>query len=106
MQGADIEDPKLQGVIPRMVKTVFEQIENSSEDIEFTVKVSMIEIYMEKIKDLIDPKKTNLKVHEDKVKGIFIEDVTETYVGEEQEVFEIMKMGNDNRAIGVTDMNA
>jgi kinesin family protein 5 len=43
----------------------------------------MIEIYMEKIKDLMDPKKTNLKIHEDKVKGIYIEDVTETYVGEE-----------------------
>jgi kinesin family member 5 len=75
-------------------------------EIEFTVKLSMIEIYMEKIKDLIDPKKTNLKIHEDKVKGIYIEDVTETYVGEEQEVYEIMKVGNDNRSIGVTDMNA
>jgi kinesin family protein 5 len=106
MQGPDIEDPDLQGVIPRMVKTVFEKIENASEDIEFTVKVSMIEIYMEKIKDLLDPSKTNLKVHEDKVKGLYINDVTETYVGDELEVYEIMKMGNDNRAIGVTDMNS
>lgn len=88
-----------------MVKTVFEKIENASEDIEFTVKISMIEIYMEKVKDLLDPTKTNLKVHEDKVKGIYINEVTETYVGDEVEVFEIMKMGNDNRAIGVTDMN-
>jgi kinesin family protein 5 len=65
----------------------------------------MIEIYMEKLKDLLDPSKTNLKVHEDKVKGLYISDVTETYVGDEEEVYEIMKMGNDNRAIGVTDMN-
>ncbi len=65
----------------------------------------MIEIYMEKVKDLLDPKKINLKVHEDKVKGIYIEDVTETYVGEEQEVYDLMKIGNDNRSIGVTDMN-
>lgn len=70
------------------------------------MKVSMIEIYMEKIKDLLDPKKTNLKIHEEKNKGIFIEDVTETYVGEETEVFEIMKLGNENRAIGVTNMNS
>lgn len=46
-----------------MVKTVFDKIETASEDIEFTVKVSMIEIYMEKLKDLLDPSKTNLKVH-------------------------------------------
>ena len=65
-------DPDLQGIIPRMVKTVFQKIENASEDIEFTVKVSMIEIYMERVKDLLDPMKTNLKVHEDKVKGIYI----------------------------------
>ena len=105
MQGPDIYDPEMQGIIPRMVKTVFDRIENASEDIEFTVKVSMIEIYMEKIKDLLDPMKTNLKVHEDKVKGIYIQDATETYVAYEDEVYEIMRMGNDNRAIGVTDMN-
>ena len=74
-----------------MVKTVFDRIENASEDFEFTVKVSMIEIYMEKIKDLLDPSKTNLKVHEDKVKGLYIADCTETYVGDEDEVYEIMR---------------
>jgi len=31
--------------------------------------------------------------------------VTETYVGDEDEVYDIMKLGNENRAIGVTDMN-
>ena len=69
------------------------------------VKISMIEIYMEKIKDLLDPTKTNLKVHEDKVKGLYIAEVTETYVGDDLEVYDVMKTGNENRAIGVTDMN-
>ena len=105
MVGPSIEDPERQGIIPRMVKTVFEKIENASEDIEFTVKISMIEIYMEKIKDLLDPTKTNLKIHEDKIKGIYIQDVTEMYVGDDLEVYDIMATGNDNRAIGVTDMN-
>jgi kinesin family protein 5 len=105
MQGPDISDLDMQGVIPRMVKTVFSKIENASEDIEFTVKLSMVEIYLEKIKDLLDPTKTNLKIHEDKTQGIYIADVTEEYVGDENEVFQLMSMGNDNRAIGVTDMN-
>ena len=106
MVGPDIEDPEKQGIIPRMVKTVFEKIESASEDIEFTVKISMVEIYMEKIKDLLDPTKTNLKIHEDKIKGIYIQDVTEMYVGDDLEVYDIMATGNDNRAIGVTDMNS
>ena len=66
MQGPNIEDIELQGIIPRMVRTVFNRIETASEAIEFSVKVSMVEIYMEKIRDLIDPSKDNLRVHEDK----------------------------------------
>jgi len=62
MQGPSIEDVDMQGIIPRMVRTVFNRIEAASDCIEFTVKVSMIEIYMEKIKDLIDPSKDNLKI--------------------------------------------
>jgi kinesin family member 5 len=80
MQGPDIEDMEMQGIIPRMVRTVFSRIETASENIEFTVKISMIEIYMERIKDLLEPAKDNLKIHEDKAKGVYIADVTETYV--------------------------
>ena len=101
-----IDSPELQGVIPRMVKTIFSKIENASEDIEFTVKISMVEIYKETIKDLLDPTKTNLKIHEDKMRGIYIADVTEEYVGDDDEVYALMSTGNDNRAIGVTDMNS
>ena len=77
MQGPDIEDLELQGVIPRMVRTVFNRIETASENIEFTVKVSMIEIYMERIKDLMDQSKDNLKIHEEKGKGVYVADMAE-----------------------------
>jgi kinesin family member 5 len=99
-------DEKERGVIPRMVTCLFDMIEDSPESIEFTVKVSMIEIYMEKIRDLIDPSKTNLKVNEDPKKGIYIADVTETYVTEPKDVYDVMQCGNENRSIGYTDMNA
>jgi kinesin family member 5 len=72
MSGPDMFDETNRGVIPRMVTCMFEMIEDSSEEIEFTVKVSMVEIYMEKIRDLIDPTKTNLKVADDPKKGIYI----------------------------------
>ena len=55
-----------------MVRTIFNRIETASESIEFTVKVSMIEIYMERIKDLIDPTKENLRIKEEKGKGVYI----------------------------------
>lgn len=72
MQGVDINDPVTKGIIPRIVEHIFSVIDEASEDIEFTVKVSMIEIYMERVKDLLDPKKINLQVHEDKERGVFI----------------------------------
>jgi len=84
----------MQAIIPRMVRTVFSRIENAGEHLEFTVKISMIEIYMEKIKDLLDPKKDNLQIREEKNKGIYVADVTETYVTEEADVYAVMKLGN------------
>jgi len=109
MLGPDIDDEDNRGIIPRLVEGIFQKIEGAPEDIEFTVKVAMIEIYNEKIRDLLDPKKNNLKIHEhpkEKGGGVFVKDMTESYVGSEDEVFSLLKIGNENRAIGVTDMNS
>ena len=83
----NIDDVEMQGIIPRMVRTMFNRIEASSEQIEFTVKISMVEIYMEKIRDLINTSKGNLQVADVKGRGIWIQDVTETYVVSEDEVY-------------------
>ena len=106
MTGPNVENVELQGIIPRMVRTVFNRIDTASDAIDFSVKVSMIEIYMEKIRDLLDPSKDNLKVHEEKGKGVYMADLTENYIGEEREVYDIMKQGNANRSIASTLMNA
>ena len=105
MQGV-LENPELEGIIPRMINHVFTHIFNSPDDKEFIVKVSMMEIYMEKIKDLLDPAKNNLKIREDKIKGIYIEDLTEQYVTNDKEVMDLIKLGTGNRAVAYTNMNA
>ena len=105
MTGPNIDDEDQKGIIPRMINTVFEKIHSASDYLEFSVKVGYAEIYMEKVKDLLDPVKTNLKVHEDKARGVYIADLTEEYVGNETEIYELMKLGNDNREVGATLMN-
>jgi kinesin family protein 5 len=55
MQGSDIYDNEKKGIIPRINTSLFEYIERSPEYIEFRIKISMIEIYMEKIHDLLNP---------------------------------------------------
>ncbi|CAE7197799.1 unnamed protein product [Symbiodinium pilosum] len=105
MEGPDIEDEIQMGVIPRMVWSIFDGIDHAADYIEFLVKVSIVEIYNERIRDLLDPKKDNLKIHEDKARGVFIGEVTETYVGSEQEIFDMMKAGKYNRAVAETNLN-
>ena len=90
MQGPDINDVEQQGIIPRMVRTVFNRIETASENIEFAVKVFMAEIYNEKIRDLLEKSNVNLKVAEEKGKGVYIQDITEHYVVSDEEIYALM----------------
>lgn len=88
-----------------MISGFFKKITEQPEDLEFSIKVSFVEIYNEKIKDLLDPRKSDLKVHESKQLGVYVGGMTESYVGSEKEVYEILKVGNENRSIGATNMN-
>ena len=47
-------DPDWQGIIPRIVEDIFNYIYSMEENVEFHIKVSYFEIYMEKIRDLLD----------------------------------------------------
>ena len=77
-----------------MVSNVFDEITKSPDHIEYHIKISIIEIYMEKIRDLLDTSKTNLQIREDRLHGVYIKDATENYISDEEEVYELMKIGN------------
>jgi len=49
MQGV-IDDNELKGIIPRVVNYLYEYINNSPDDVEYSVKISMIEVYNEKLR--------------------------------------------------------
>ncbi|XP_026679188.1 kinesin heavy chain [Diaphorina citri] len=65
-------DPNKQGIIPRIVNDIFNHIYQMDENLEFIIKVSYFEIYMDKIRDLLDVSKVNLSVHEDKNRVPFV----------------------------------
>lgn len=106
MSGSSLDDEVNMGIIPRMVTTVFDKISEAEDCIEFSVKLSYCEIYLEKIKDLLDTSKTNLKIHEDRARGVYIEGLTEQYVTCDDEVYDLMTIGTDNREVAYTNMNA
>merc|ERR1712223_1516651 len=72
MEGV-MENTDLQGIIPRINNDIYSMEEN----LEFHIKVSYFEIYMDKIRDLLDPSKVNLAVHEDKNKSVYVKGATE-----------------------------
>ncbi|BEJ16265.1 hypothetical protein CspHIS471_0508700 [Cutaneotrichosporon sp. HIS471] len=106
MMGADIENAALKGLIPRITEQIFASIVAAESNIEYTVKVSYMEIYMEKIKDLLAPHNDNLSIHEDKARGVYVKGLTDVYVASEAEVFDVMRAGGASRAVSSTNMNA
>ena len=105
MTGPSIDDPEQKGIIPRMVETVFQDIDEADDHLEFTVKVAYCEIYLEKIRDLLYPEKQNLKISEDKNRGTYIADLSEEYASNEADVYALMKLGYKNREVAATNMN-
>jgi hypothetical protein len=65
----------------------------------------MIEIYKEQIRDLLNVSKTDLKIKEAPRKGIYIENMTEVCVVCEDELFEVLEMGDRVRTVGMTKIN-
>ena len=53
-QGPSIDDPEQRGIIPRIVDTIFQDIAAAPATIEFTVTVSYMEIYLERVRDLLE----------------------------------------------------
>jgi kinesin family protein 5 len=108
MEG-DVGDDVMKGVIPRSLQKVFSCIqEGQGGDIVFEVKVSFIEIYMERIKDLLDPTNSNsqdISIREDKLKGLYVQGATEKVVFSASEVMKILRYGSNNRATTATLMN-
>ncbi|PMD21318.1 kinesin heavy chain [Hyaloscypha hepaticicola] len=106
MMGTDIDNDEGRGVIPRIVEQIFASILSSPGSIEYTVRVSYMEIYMERIRDLLAPHNDNLPVHEEKNRGVYVKGLLEIYVSSVQEVYEVMRRGGSARAVASTNMNA
>ncbi|KAL3421139.1 Kinesin heavy chain [Phlyctema vagabunda] len=106
MMGTDIDNDEGRGVIPRIVEQIFASILSSPGSIEYTVRVSYMEIYMERIRDLLAPMNDNLPVHEEKNRGVYVKGLLEVYVASVSEVYEVLRRGGSSRAVSATNMNA
>ncbi|KAJ8612919.1 hypothetical protein CTAYLR_006189 [Chrysophaeum taylorii] len=93
-------------VIPRAAASLFEGVAAADSNLEFAISVSFVEIYMEKIRDLLDPYGTSsLQIREDPEKGVYVSGCATTFVTSQAELMDAMSEGLKLRAVAATGMN-
>lgn len=103
----DKSPPALRGIVPRMVQAMFhsmysQMVETNS---TFEMEASYIQIYLEKMSDLLNPAKTSLKIYQDAKHGLWITDATKAPVKNLKEVLKILQLGAERRVTAATKSN-
>ncbi|KAG6009044.1 hypothetical protein E4U21_003375 [Claviceps maximensis] len=96
------------GITPNICQEMFNRINAIQQDktTKCTVEVSYLEIYNERVRDLLNPTtKGNLKVREHPSTGPYVEDLAKLVVGSFQEIENLMDEGNKARTVAATNMN-
>jgi hypothetical protein len=108
MQGIP-HDPELRGIIPTCFHHIFDFISRTNHK-KFLVRVSFLEIYNEEVKDLLIKASKNprggLDLKESPESGVFVKDLSSIVVKSVEELEKLMDIGNSNRSVGETLMNA
>uniref|UniRef100_A0A4W5Q6C4 Kinesin-like protein n=1 Tax=Hucho hucho TaxID=62062 RepID=A0A4W5Q6C4_9TELE len=106
MEGS-LHDPDGMGIIPRIVQDIFNYIYSMDENLEFHIKVSYFEIYLDRIKDLLDG--TYCLLWHSRHPHLTILEIyigcTERFVCSPDEVMDTIDEGKSNRHVAVTNMN-
>ncbi|XP_046405609.1 kinesin-like protein unc-104 isoform X2 [Ischnura elegans] len=96
-----------EGIIPQICKDLFNRIrDNTSDELKYSVEVSYMEIYCERVRDLLNPKnKGNLRVREHPLLGPYVEDLSKLAVTSFQDIHDLIDEGNKARTVAATNMN-
>lgn len=93
------------GIMPRAFSQIFDYVE-SERDVQFLIRASYLEIYQEELRDLLRRDgPVGPELHEAPNEGVFVKNLTAFVCKSRAEVERLMRIGNQNRMIGATDMN-
>nr|XP_055058326.1 kinesin-like protein KIF1A isoform X5 [Misgurnus anguillicaudatus] len=105
MMGKQEQDQE--GIIPLLCEDLFTKIsDNNDNSMGYSVEVSYMEIYCERVRDLLNPKnKGNLRVREHPLMGPYVEDLSKLAVTSYTDIQDLMDSGNKARTVAATNMN-
>ncbi|KAG1940840.1 kinesin-like protein KIF1A isoform X18 [Pimephales promelas] len=96
------------GIIPLLCEDLFTKFNDNNTDnnMSYSVEVSYMEIYCERVRDLLNPKnKGNLRVREHPLLGPYVEDLSKLAVTSYNDIQDLMDSGNKARTVAATNMN-
>ncbi|XP_062902188.1 kinesin-like protein KIF1A isoform X27 [Mobula hypostoma] len=101
------QEKEQQGIIPQLCEDLFARINDSANaNLSYSVEVSYMEIYCERVRDLLNPKtKGNLRVREHPILGPYVEDLSKLAVTSYNDISDLMDSGNKARTVAATNMN-
>ncbi|KAL3672357.1 hypothetical protein V7S43_003043 [Phytophthora oleae] len=124
---ADVHELRLsplRGLTPRILDYLFQRLADLSRErnaafysgeeqeraLQYTLACSYLEIYNEKIFDLLEPSgsvaaQQPKSLREDRNKEVYVDQLREIDVGSEEEALILLQLGSQNRHISSTDMN-
>ncbi|XP_023696938.1 kinesin-like protein KIF3B isoform X1 [Paramormyrops kingsleyae] len=98
-------DPERRGVIPNSFEHIFTHISRSQNQ-QYLVRASYLEIYQEEIRDLLSKDQTRrLELKERPDTGVYVKDLSSFVTKSVKEIEHVMNVGNQNRSVGATNMN-
>ena len=107
MEGV-VDDESLRGIMPNSFHYIFDTIAKAPSTIQFLVRASFLEIYLDDVFDLlsVEKERCRMDVKESKDKGVFVKDLIEQQVSCVADMMKVLKTGTKQRKVGATKMNA
>jgi hypothetical protein len=110
---AQPQQPAGFGLIPRLANDIFARVKlRALEGVEDSIRCSYIEIYMEKVRDLLNPtlgggglEGHDLTIHEDQTRGLWVAGASEVPVFSYADVAAVLERGTAARVTAATKSN-
>ena len=93
------------GILAASLIHIYSAIEQDPE-YTYDVSISFIQIYMEMIQDLLNPNNTDVKIREDASSKVFVSGASWIPSGSIKQALNIFSVGEKNRAVAFTSLNA
>ncbi len=100
------DNEELRGIMPNSFYHIFDAVSKSAENIEFLVRASFIEIYLDDVYDLLNKdERSKMEVKESKDQGVFVKDLSTFVVKGVPDLLKVLRAGQKARKVGATKMN-